>query len=96
MTPPDAFGRFRTPSSMTATPHLRHPSYLTTLYIPVATNTSRRYLRSATHGDLLVPTTRTLTYGPQRVEPPLDHRHGTVYLQRCDQLMFPSRLIEHS
>ena len=32
---------------------------------PVATNTSRRYLRSATHGDLLVPRTRTVTYGPR-------------------------------
>jgi len=27
------------------------------------TNTSRRYLRSATHGDLLVPRKRTVTYG---------------------------------
>ena len=26
---------------------------------------SRRYLRSATHGDLLVPRTRTVTYGPR-------------------------------
>jgi len=39
--------------------------YLTNLCVPVATNTSRRYLRSATHGDLLVPRTRTVTYGPQ-------------------------------
>ena len=30
-----------------------------------APNTSRRYLRSATHGDLLVPRTRTVTYGPR-------------------------------
>ena len=29
------------------------------------TNTSRRYLRSATHGDLQVPRTRTVTYGPR-------------------------------
>ena len=41
--------------------HGAAPSYLT----PVATNTSRRYLRSATHGDLLVPRTRTVTYGPR-------------------------------
>ena len=34
------------------------------LCVPVATNTSRRYLRSATHGDLLVPITRTVTYRP--------------------------------
>jgi len=33
--------------------------------VPVATNTSRRYLCSATHGDLLVPRTRTVTYGPR-------------------------------
>jgi len=40
-------------------------SYLTNLCVPVATNTSRRYLHSATHGDLLVPSSRTVTYGPQ-------------------------------
>ena len=40
-------------------------SYLTNLCVPVATNTSRRYLRSATHGDLQVPRTRTVTYGPR-------------------------------
>ena len=38
---------------------------LTNLCVPVATNTSRRYLRSATHGDLQVPSTRTVTYGPR-------------------------------
>ena len=35
------------------------------LLIQLMTNTSRRYLRSATHGDLQVPRTRTVTYGPQ-------------------------------
>jgi len=45
--------------------HGADPSYLTNLCVPVATNTSRRYLRSATHGDLLEPSTRTVTYGPQ-------------------------------
>jgi len=45
--------------------HEAAPSYLTNLCVPVATNTSRRYLRSATHGDLLVPRTRTVTYGPR-------------------------------
>jgi len=30
-------------------------------------NTSRRYLCSATHGNLLVPRTRTMTYGPRSV-----------------------------
>jgi len=38
---------------------------LTNLCVPVATNTSRRYLRLATHGDLQVPRTRTVTYRSQ-------------------------------
>jgi len=42
--------------------HEAAPSYLTNLCVPVATNTSRRYLRSATHGDLQVSRTRTVTY----------------------------------
>jgi len=33
--------------------------------ITTTTNTSRRYLRSATHGDLQVPRTRTVTYRPR-------------------------------
>jgi len=41
------------------------PSYRTNLCVPVATITSRRYLRSATHGDLLMPRTRMVTYGPR-------------------------------
>ena len=45
--------------------HGAAPSYPTNLYVPVAINTSRRYLRSATYGDLIVPRTRTVTYGPQ-------------------------------
>jgi len=45
--------------------HGAAPSYLTNLCFPVATNTSRRYLRSATYGNLLVPRTRTVTYGPR-------------------------------
>jgi len=40
------------------------PSYLTNLCVSVTTNTSR-HLRSAVCGDLLVPRTRTVTYGPQ-------------------------------
>jgi len=42
-----------------------HCYTVTNLCVPVATNTSRRYLRSATHGDLLVPRMRTMTYGPR-------------------------------
>ena len=45
--------------------HGAAPSYLTNLCVPVATNTSRRYLCSATHGDLLVPIGRELW--------PMDH-----------------------
>ena len=45
--------------------HGAAPSYLMNLCVPVATNTGRRYLCSATHGDLLVPRTRTVTYGPR-------------------------------
>ena len=45
--------------------HGAAPSYLTNLCVPVATNKSRRYLRSATHGDLLVPRTRTVIYEPR-------------------------------
>ena len=45
--------------------HRRHITNVTNLCVPGATNTSRRYLRSATHGDLQVPRTRTVTYGPQ-------------------------------
>ena len=43
--------------------HGAAPSYLTNLCVLVATNTSHRYLCSATHGDLQVPRTRTVTYG---------------------------------
>ena len=41
-----------------------HHLYLTELYTPVAASTGRRHLRSAAHSDLLVPRTRTITYGP--------------------------------
>ena len=43
--------------------HGAAPSYLTNLCVPVATNTNR-HLRSATLRDLLVPMTRTVTFGP--------------------------------
>ena len=39
--------------------------YLTNFCVPVATNTNRHYLRLATHGDLLMPRMRTVTYGPR-------------------------------
>jgi len=40
------------------------PSYLSTLYQPVADSAGRRHLRSAARGDLTVPVTRTVRYGP--------------------------------
>ena len=39
------------------------PSYLTEMSVPVAANTGRRCLRSAARGELMVPRTRTITYG---------------------------------
>jgi len=45
--------------------HGTAPSCLAEMCIPVATSTGRRNLRSATHGNLLVPRTRTITYGPR-------------------------------
>jgi len=41
------------------------PSYLTEMCTPVAASTGRRHLHSAAHSDLLVPRTRTITYGPR-------------------------------
>ena len=44
--------------------HGTAPSYLTEMCTAVAASTGRRHLRSAAHSDLLVPRTRTITYGP--------------------------------
>ena len=44
--------------------HGAAPSYLTEMCIPVSASTGRRLLlRSASHGDLMVPWARTSTYG---------------------------------
>jgi len=43
--------------------HRAAPSYLTEMCVPVAASTGRRCLRSAARGDLMVPRTRTITYG---------------------------------
>ena len=45
--------------------HAAAPPYLSELCIPVSTSAGRHFLRSATCGDLLVPTTSTSTYGPR-------------------------------
>jgi len=44
--------------------HLVAPNYLSTMCQLVAENPSRRHLRSATRGDLAVPATCTIRYGP--------------------------------
>jgi len=44
--------------------HGTAPSYLAEMCTPVAASTGRRNLRSAIRSDLLVPRTRTITYGP--------------------------------
>jgi len=45
--------------------HNLAPSYLSTMCQPVADNADSRHLRSAARGDLAVPATRTLRYGPR-------------------------------
>ena len=45
--------------------HNRAPSYLSTMCQPVADNAGCRHLRSAERGDLAVPVTRTVRYGPR-------------------------------
>jgi len=45
--------------------HNLAPSYLSTMCQPVADNAGRRHLCSAACGDLAVPATRTLRYGPR-------------------------------
>ena len=45
--------------------HNLAPSYLSTMCQLVANSAGRRHLRSAARGDLAVPTTRTLRYGPR-------------------------------
>ena len=45
--------------------HNLAPSYLSTMCQPVADNAGRRHLCSAARGDLAVPVTRTVRYGPR-------------------------------
>jgi len=62
--------------------HEAVPSYLTEMCVPVAVSTDRRYLRSAARGDLMVPKTRTITYGSQSLQSP-DHVSGMICLRLC-------------
>jgi len=41
------------------------PSYLSLMCVPVSTDSSRCHLRSASRGDLIIPRTRTASYGPR-------------------------------
>jgi len=43
--------------------HGTAPFYLAEMCIPVAASTGRRFLRSASHGDLMVPWAKTSKYG---------------------------------
>ena len=43
--------------------HGAAPSHLAEMCIPVAASTGRRFLRSVSHGDRMVPWARTSTYG---------------------------------
>ena len=45
--------------------HQLAPEYLTRFCIPVASIAGRRHLRSAAHGELDIPRTKTKTYGPR-------------------------------
>jgi hypothetical protein len=45
--------------------HGAAPRYLMDMCQPVTIVSGRRGLRSAAHGDLIVPSTRTVTYGPR-------------------------------
>ena len=41
------------------------PEYLSELMVTVAMDVGRRHLRSAAHGDLIIPASRTKTFGPR-------------------------------
>ena len=45
--------------------HRSAPSYLSSMCANVGTIEGRRHLRSAAHGDLIVPRTTIKTYGPR-------------------------------
>jgi len=45
--------------------HNISPSYLSRMCQPVSANRSRRCLRSTARGDLVVPATKTVCYGPR-------------------------------
>ena len=41
------------------------PKYLSELMVTVAMDVGRRHLRSVAHGDLIIPASRTKTFGPR-------------------------------
>ena len=57
--------------------HSISPSYLSSMCQPVSVNPSRRCLRSAARGDLVVPATRTVCYMALIASPLQDQLRGT-------------------
>ena len=76
--------------------HSAAPRYLTEMFTHVTEVAGRRHLRSAAHGDLAIPRTRTIRYGPRAftVAGPqnwnslsLDTRVFSLYLRQfCSRL----------
>jgi hypothetical protein len=79
--------------------HQQVPEYLTQLCIPVASITGRCHLRSAAHGELDVPRTKTKTYGPRSFAVAGPTIWNTLPSDVCDQRLtteqFRSKLKTH-
>jgi len=75
--------------------HNLAPSYLSTMCQPVADNAGRRHLRSAARGDLAVPVTRTVCYGPRSFAMAglLDRPCGTLLQYRYAAAAFHPRSV---
>ena len=79
--------------------HQQAPEYLIQLCIPVASITGRCHLRSAAHGELDVPRTKTKTYGPRSFAVAGPTIWNTLPFDVCDQRLtteqFRSKLKTH-
>jgi hypothetical protein len=64
--------------------HLPAPSYLVEMCTPVSANVNRRHLRSAAHGDLTIPGTRTKRYGPRSFSVAGPTQWNSLSLAVCD------------
>ena len=65
------------------------PSYLSSMCQLVSDNPSRRCLRSAARGDLVVPATKTICYGP-RIASPLHGPATSMELAACITPRWPT------